>query len=654
MCVFLALPNLSIGVATGQPAAPVTYTSQAGQSYTLYPWFGQKVALLTQSGSLDAPAMSATLTALDSAWGIYEQITGGDPVPYGPTSLNGKDIIAEVPDGTSCGAACSYVGKTGTDLEATYFLVLYNGVLQNRQYDQVMFYELGRNFWFYDPQLGSVNAFVTGFAIANRFISMDRSGLHGGPFNNFSYAAFEQSDMTDLLDSYLADPAYTWRNTLLTGTAYPNPNNWGVSDLAGSMFYRIYSDSGFEAYKSFWRALSQLPNAPNSPAAIKNFLSAAKTATGRDYSFLFKDPTLAVAGTAPLIGSVSAVLPQQTQPITISGSGFGTQPSYTGNSNFIEVTDVTGAWSAGYGGDWINLAVSSWSDSQISLSGFQGLYGSNGWTVRSGDKLLIEIWNAQTGNGPAVCSLTVGQSGVQPCGPAVASGGIGPIFSSSTTIQPGSWVSIYGTNFSTATSVWNGDFPESLGDVRVTIDNKPAYLWLVSPTQINLQAPDDTATGSVNVVVTSATGSSASRVTLERFAPSFSLLSAKYAVGTVTTPGSPGNSGAGYDFIGPPSYFAYPTRAAKPGETLILYGVGFGPTKPSVAAGGVFVGVAPSVELPQVLIGGVAAQVNFAGIIEAGLYQLNVVVPSVASGDQLLQATVGGVSTQNGVYITIQ
>ena len=119
------------------------------------------------------------------------------------------------------------------------------------------------------------------------------------------------------------------------------------------------------------------------------------------------------------------------------------------------------------------------------------------------------------------------------------------------------------------------------------------------------------------------------------------------------TPSSPGNSGNGYDIVGPIGAFSFPTRPVKAGETLSLYGVGFGPTNPAVPAGQVFSGAAPSTT-PQVTIGGVPTTVSFAGIIEAGLHQLNVVVPNSGSGDQLLLATVGGVTTQNNVFITLQ
>src|SRR5471030_400345 len=47
--------------------------------------------------------------------------------------------------------------------------------------------------------------------------------------------------------------------------------------------------------------------------------------------------------------------------------------------------------------------------------------------------------------------------------PAISLGGINPLFSKSPTIQPGSWISIYGTNLAPAKAVWNGDFPTALG-----------------------------------------------------------------------------------------------------------------------------------------------------------------------------------------------
>ena len=248
-------------------------------------------------------------------------------------------------------------------------------------------------------------------------------------------------------------------------------------------------------------------------------------------------------------------------------------------------------------------------------------------------------------------SFSIGNLGA----PVITPAGLVPVYSSTGTIQPGSWVSIFGTGLASATTTWTGNFPTMLGGTSVTIDSKPAYLWFVSPTQINLQAPDDAATGTVNVVVTTPAGSTTSTVTLGQYAPSFSLYNSKYAAAIVPTVGTPGNSGNGYDYIGPGGGgLPFTSRPVKAGETVLLYGVGFGPTTPPVPAGAPFSGAAPVPVLPAVTIGGVSATVTFAGIVEAGLYQLNVVVPSAGSGDKALLATIGGVTTPANVFITLQ
>ena len=74
------------------------------------------------------------------------------------------------------------------------------------------------------------------------------------------------------------------------------------------------------------------------------------------------------------------ILPQQTQTITINGSDFGTQAAYTGDSNYIELTDLSGtSWNAGHSGAAVTLAVSSWTNTQIVLTGLSGAYGTHGW-----------------------------------------------------------------------------------------------------------------------------------------------------------------------------------------------------------------------------------------------------------------------------------
>ena len=68
-------------------------------------------------------------------------------------------------------------------------------------------------------------------------------------------------------------------------------------------------------------------------------------------------------------------------------------------------------------------------------------------------------------------------------------------------IGSGSWVMIKGSNLANTTRVWqSSDFsgnnlPIALDGLSVTIDGIPAYVEYISPSQINVQAPDDSATG---------------------------------------------------------------------------------------------------------------------------------------------------------------
>lgn len=240
---------------------------------------------------------------------------------------------------------------------------------------------------------------------------------------------------------------------------------------------------------------------------------------------------------------------------------------------------------------------------------------------------------------------------------SITADGIVPIYSTRTTIQSGSWISIYGNNLATADATWTGNFPTSLGGTTVTVNNKLAYLWFVSPGQINLQAPDDTATGTVPVVVTTPKGSATSTVTLGQFGPSFSLLDNKHVAGIIIrTDGSGAYGGGAYDIIGPTgTSLGYATVAAKAGETVELFGVGFGATDPHVLAGQAFSGAAPTVNPVQLLIGGVSLTPAFAGLTEAGLFQFNLTIPAgLGTGDVSLDGLVGGVQTPAGVVISLQ
>lgn len=236
---------------------------------------------------------------------------------------------------------------------------------------------------------------------------------------------------------------------------------------------------------------------------------------------------------------------------------------------------------------------------------------------------------------------------------------INPNDSSATSIQPGSWIWIKGTNLAAAAAtLWSGNFPTSLAGATVTINNKSGYLYYASPNQINLQAPDDTATGPVNVTVMTSGGSATATVTLAPYSPAWSLLDATHVAGIILRNGNGAYGGGTYDIIGPTgSSLGYGTVAAKAGDIVELYGIGFGPTTPPVPAGQAFSGAAPLTAAAglQLTIAGTPVTPSFAGLTSAGLYQFNVTIPAgLPAGDQPLNAAVGGVTTQSGVVISLQ
>jgi uncharacterized protein (TIGR03437 family) len=194
----------------------------------------------------------------------------------------------------------------------------------------------------------------------------------------------------------------------------------------------------------------------------------------------------------------------------------------------------------------------------------------------------------------------------------------------SSTLCPGLLASIYGTGFgSGATS-----------SVVVLVGGLKGFVVAVSPTQVNVQLPFNAPIGATTVVVTTGGGTSAPfNVTISSVAPTLILANGSTTNGLFQTL---------------KNTFVTSTALANPGDTLILYATGLGPTNPATPTG-LAPTTAPTATLPTLTVGGVAATVTFAGIPSgyAGLYQVNFTVPKTVQGNAPVVIRIGGQSSNS-------
>ncbi len=239
------------------------------------------------------------------------------------------------------------------------------------------------------------------------------------------------------------------------------------------------------------------------------------------------------------------------------------------------------------------------------------------------------------------------EAGIRPAIESTAGVVHGPTFLPG--IVPGAWVTILGRNLAGSTRTWRGDeivvgrLPESLDGVRVTINGKPAAVYYISPGQLNVQAPDDTAFGPVTVQV--ARGLELSepvQAELRRYAPGFFT----YAAGGKLFLAAVHPDGV---VAGDPSVVPG-TRPVQPGGRLLLFGSGFEPSP----AGRLIPEPILLSQLVTVRFGRAAAAVEYAGTVAAGLVQVNVVVPEGVAGDVEVTAEIAGARSPGGVVVRVE
>ncbi|MCX6613224.1 MAG: IPT/TIG domain-containing protein, partial [Acidobacteria bacterium] len=250
-------------------------------------------------------------------------------------------------------------------------------------------------------------------------------------------------------------------------------------------------------------------------------------------------------------------------------------------------------------------------------------------------------------------TITITQSGLADTAPAVTAVSNGASFSS--IASPGSWLTITGSNLATTTRIWSAaDFPggtslpTSLNSTAVTIGGISAFVYFISPTQINVLTPDGLTGSRVEVQVRRGDlESNRFSADLQAQAPALFLFDADNRAYPAAVHAD------GVLAARPGLYPGLTTRAAKSGDIVLLYLTGLGETTPATPASRIVSTPAPTLQKPVVEIGTANADVLFSGKVSSGLYQINVRIPRLPTGDHPIRVWLNGQPTSQTVFVTI-
>jgi uncharacterized protein (TIGR03437 family) len=218
---------------------------------------------------------------------------------------------------------------------------------------------------------------------------------------------------------------------------------------------------------------------------------------------------------------------------------------------------------------------------------------------------------------------------------------------------PGAYASVIGSGFPDPAAGWNPSdtLPTELNGVRVRVGSQDAYIAYAGPTQINFLLPANVPAGIQNVDVTMPAGGLQASMQISALAPglfAYQLNGTNYPAALI--------AGTSIVVAAVNALSGSTSRPAAANDFIELYGTGMGPTNPTAPDGQVFTQAYPVANLSafKVTIGGVSANVTFAGLVGPGLFQIDVQVPpGIPGGDQPIVLTVNGVAVQSNLMLTM-
>jgi len=350
---------------------------------------------------------------------------------------------------------------------------------------------------------------------------------------------------------------------------------------------------------------------------------------------------------------------------TLAMAKLGNDPNSATSQWFFNLTDNSGNLDNQNGGFTVFGVVSAGMDVVDKIAALQVV--NNGSPF---DQLPVlsnyKSGQVQESNYVLVTSI---ETVVAVAPPSISAGGVvlASNFGGFPAGSPGAYVEIYGSNLAGTSRGWTtADFsgstsnhaPTSLDSVSVTIGGRTAFVNYVSPTQVNVQVPDSySSAGTYPLVLTyRALASAPYSLAINLVEPGL-LAPAAFKVGgkqyVAAVHGATGKLVANSSI---PGVAAAP---AVPGETIVIYGTGWGGVQDTSAIAGDVNTRASNLEGSVLFaIGSAPAQKPaYAGLTPGlvGVDQFNVVVPdSAPNGDLALVATLNGVAIPQTLFLPVQ
>jgi streptogramin lyase len=264
-------------------------------------------------------------------------------------------------------------------------------------------------------------------------VSFDSKGFPGTTFSTLADFNFTQDSngyATLIVGTGASIPAWIMPAngyTFLDLTAIPGYQNMGSLDIreilpsgtfacsGQNVPYKTSVDTPGGSFMADYLPVVDYPVAASLPQVASPLIGpracgvfpVGLPATSPSCGVIPANPPAITSTPGPAPGEAPIAV-QPTPPIVLIGEGFGLLPNglpYTGNTNYLQVSDYTQNWSAGYTGSPCHVSISNWADTTIELVANVNEGGI--CPMAAGDQIGISVWNPETMAGPDTTTLSV-------------------------------------------------------------------------------------------------------------------------------------------------------------------------------------------------------------------------------------------------------